>query len=349
MENCKIKILIFLLLLVSLLIILYYSVFEFSLSYISKEEIIKNREKVDNLIENLKINDIDIVYDKTTKLYFLSVPYEYKNDKYLLELNLDDGYKYKIVNYKTNKVNIDYEKIYEILIYNDKYYTQIFLQLTNLPIVSIITDTNITINETNSIFKYINVLNLDKIITSNSKIHTRGDTSKRYDKKSYKLEIYDNEYENEKNINIPNFYYGSSFILDATFRDCSKIRNVLSTQLWNDFSDDYENINMYSEFVELFINDEYVGLYVFTEPVNRKKLNLSKNAINDTSVVIKSTNFKYPTLKTEFNNIYDDTYLGYEIKYPNNQEYFDDVWEKYLLKMATYYDNNLHINSGKVT
>ena len=46
-----------------------------------------------------------------------------------------------------------------------------------------------------SVVKYNNPSNLDKVVTYNSKIHIRGATSKRFDKKSYKLNVYTEDYE----------------------------------------------------------------------------------------------------------------------------------------------------------
>ena len=64
-------------------------------------------------------------------------------------------------------------------------------------------------------------------------------------------------YTKEKDVIMSDFYYGSSFILDAVYRDSSKIRNVLATNLWNDISNDFTNVDMNFEYVEFFINNEY--------------------------------------------------------------------------------------------
>lgn len=340
MDNHKFKIVIFIILIALLLVTLFYGIFGFSLSYLSKEEIKEERELKEDLISFFKINNIDTVYDEINNIYYYTIPDNYENQKYTLKLDLDEGYKYKIVDYATNIVTVKYNKKYKIIIYNDDYYYETKLVLTNLPLMSITTDTEITDNDTNSVFKYINPYNLDEIVTYNSKIHIRGATSKRYDKKSYKLEVYDKDYEKEKNINISNFYYGSSFILDAMFRDNSKIRNILAIDIWNGISDDFSNVDIYSEFVELFINGEYIGLYAFTEPLNRKSLNLNKSSLNDTSVIVKSNERTVPSVYGDFTNILDDIYLDYELKYPNDEELFSESWEKVLSKLSKYYDDS---------
>ena len=347
MDSYKLKLTIFILLLIVLSVTLYYGVFGFSVSYLSEDEIKETRQLKENLISYFKINNIDTIYDKDNNIYYYSVPSKYENKKYTLKLELDDEYKYKIVDHTTNIITVDYNKTYNIIIYNEENYYEAEIILTNLPLVSITTDSDITDNDTNSVFKYINPSNLDEVITYNSKIHIRGATSKHYDKKSYKLNIYDSNYDKEKSINISNFYYGSSFILDALYRDGSKVRNVLAIELWNNISDDFTNVDVYTEFVEVFINGEYKGLYLFMEPVNRRNLNLNSSSINDTSVVLKSSDWNLPNF-SDYYSIIDDVYYGYELKYPNNEELFNISWNSILNKLSKYYKNTKNSSYEKI-
>lgn len=338
MDNYKLKLIIFISLLIILVTSLYYAIFGFSVSYSSVNEIKQDRKEVNNLIKYLKINEIDTVYDKKLDLYYYSIPLDNKDKKYVLRLNLEDNLKYKIYNHNTNLVKVEYDKEYKIIIYNDKKYQIIKVKFTNLPLIDIESESNITANETNTLFKYINPSNLDQVITESAKMKVRGATTRWYNKKSYKVEFYNSSYDKEKNINIDNFYYGSAFILDGLYRDNSKIRNVLSIDLWNHFSDDYNNVDIHSEFVEVFLNGEYLGLYAFTEPINRKKLNLDKSGMTDTSVVIKSSQYNTPSADTNYSNIIDDVYLDYELKYPNDEELFARSWESVLSKLIRYYN-----------
>lgn len=345
MDNKKMKIFVFILLIIALLTVFYYEIIGFSVSYLTEDQIKNEREVNNNLIDDLKINNIDTIYNEKDDIYFYSIPSNFENKRYTIKLDLDNEYKYKILDYATNIIDVDYSKIYRVLIYNEKYYKEIQIQLTNLPLINITTDTEITDNETNSIFTYINPSNLDKVFINNSKIKIRGASTKNYDKKSYKVEFYNNGYDKEKNVNISNFYNGSSFVLDATYRDNSKIRNAFATQLWNLISDDFNNVNVYTEFVEVFINNEYKGVYAFSEPINRKKLSLNKSSEDDTSVVVKSSSWEVFTKKES--NILDDSYLGYELKYPNAIDLFTVSWKKISNKLSNYYSNLEIYNNGK--
>ena len=241
----KIKILAFIILIISFVVILFYGIFGINISFKSISEIKETRKLKKDLITNFKINNIETVYDKENNIFYYMVSDKYENKQYVLNFNLDSSYKYKILDETLNIINVDYKKAFDVIIYNDKYYFETKLQLTNLPIINITTDYNI-VEDTESIFNYINVNNSQTLFSNNSKIHVRGNTSKNFDKKSYKINMYDKNYNNEKEVNLSNFYYGNSFVLDALYRDPSKIRNLLSTELWNDISNDFSNIDIYS-------------------------------------------------------------------------------------------------------
>lgn len=334
----KFKLIIFILLIISFIIVLFMGIFGTSLSFLSSKEIKENRELKKDLINELKINNVDTVYDKNTNTYYYMIPQDYENNIYVLNLELDNKFKYKIVGETLNIIKVDYSRPIKVIIYNDKYYYETEIQLTNLPLINITSNEDITTNDTNTIFTYINNELTEKVVTSNSKVHIRGASSTLLNKKSYKITFYDKKYKDEKEVLISNFYYGNSLILDAVYRDRSKVRNVLSTELWNNISQDFTNVNIYSEFVEVFINNEYKGIYVFTEPINRKKLTLEKSNLNNSSIIVKSIGWNTVGVNTNFQDIYSDAYIDYEIKYPNTEELYPLTWYNFLNKISNYYN-----------
>lgn len=332
----KIKMITFIILLISFIIVLFSAIFGTNISFLSVEDIKSNRKLNTNSITNLKINNVDAIYDKKNNIYYYTIPKKYENKIYILNFNLDNSYKYKIIDEALNIIKVDYSKTFKVIIYNDQYYFETKLQLTNLPVINITAEEKITTTPTNSVFQY---LSLNKRMTNNIKIHIRGATSKYFEKQSYKIKMYNDNYTNEKNVNLDNFYNGNAFILDAVYRDPSKIRNVISTQLWNDISNDYNNVDIYNQFVELFINNEYRGLYVLTEPVNRRKLNLNKSSFGDSSILVKIQDWIYIDSHLNVTDIMDDSCHGFELKYPNDDDLYAKSWETILSKLVKYYDN----------
>jgi len=314
----KIKLIIFICLIFLLILVLFYGIFGINLSFKSIDKIKEKREYKDFFSENIKVNGVDLLYDKNTNIYYYTISQDYENKNYIFKLVLDNKYKYKIVDKKINIINVDYNDIIDVIIYNKKNYYNIKIQLTNLPLVNITSESEITTENQNTVFTYINNGIKENYFSKNSKIKVRGATSQKLDKKSYRVNFYNKFYTKEEKVMISNFYLGDSLILDALYRDSSKIRNLLSTELWNSISKDFSNVNIYSEFVEVFINNEYKGLYLLTEPVNRSKFNLNKNSNNDTGFIVKST-------------------LGVlEVKYPNETEFIPMVEEKVIEIISNY-------------
>ena len=337
----KIKLIIFILFIIIFLIIFFFGMFGTSISYLSSKDIKQDRKLNESLINSLKINNIDTIYDKNNKIHYYTLPDEYENKIHVLKLELKDNFKYKLINETLNIIKVDYQKPINVIIYNDKYYYDTKIQLTNLPMVNIESDYDITTNDSQTKVKYINNGLKQKMVYKNTLIKIRGASSSTLPKKSYKITFMDKNYENDKNVSISNFYYGDSLILDAIYRDPSKIRNVLSTEIWNEISNDYNNIDIYSEFIELFINNEYKGLYVLTEPINRKRLKLNKSDLSNSSLLIKTSGWRTIGSLTNFDNISDDIYLDYEIKYPNDENLYERSWEKFLGLISNYYNPNI--------
>ena len=93
----------------------------------------------------------------------------------------------------------------------------------------------------------------------------------------------------------------NNWILDAGQADVFRLRNRIATELWNDFATKPYYINeepkalsgVRGEVVEVYLNDEYIGIYSFIECMDRKQMKLKKFEKNGTihGVLWKSTGF----------------------------------------------------------
>jgi hypothetical protein len=133
----------------------------------------------------------------------------------------------------------------------------------------------------------------------------------------------------------------NNWILDAMYIDPGRVRNRVSTDFWNDFAtkpywftSEPKMINgTRGQFVEVFLNDSYIGLYCMTEKVDRKQLNLKKlkYSVDSTTVtqrgaLYKADNWSTATLMgypyngsytiPAFNNN-NILWAAYECKYPD--------------------------------
>ena len=106
-----------------------------------------------------------------------------------------------------------------------------------------------------------------------SGIEVRGSSSQSFPKKSYGFESWD-----ASGDSIDTAFLGmpseSDWILNANYTDKSFLRNVMAYQVW-------QNMGHYAtryRFVELILNSQYQGIYIFSEKIKRDKnrLNISK-------------------------------------------------------------------------
>ncbi len=132
----------------------------------------------------------------------------------------------------------------------------------------------------------------------------------------------------------------NNYLLDAGQVDLGRIRNHVAYEIWRDLGNspyyaDIENdaknyIN--SEFVEVFINDEYFGLYSLTEAIDRKQMKLKKYDENTKDIhglLYKAVTWEYTMMYGSFekpdNN--SDIWGGFELKYPEIDEVCPTNWD----------------------
>ena len=97
-------------------------------------------------------------------------------------------------------------------------------------------------------------------------IELRGNSSLYFDKKSYGFEMRD-EFDNDMDTTLLGFPSEEDFILYGPYPDKSLINNRLAMKLANEMG----HYASRTKFVELLINDEYLGVYVLMEKIKRDK------------------------------------------------------------------------------
>lgn len=112
-------------------------------------------------------------------------------------------------------------------------------------------------------------------------IELRGSSSQYFAKKSFGFEFVDDQF-NEIDRSIMGFPEESDWILSANFTDKSFINNVMAY----DFFRKLGHYAPRTQYVEMVIDSEYHGLYVFMEKIKRnsERVNISKLTLMDTSL-----------------------------------------------------------------
>ena len=136
-----------------------------------------------------------------------------------------------------------------------------------------------------------------------AKFKTRGATARQYMMKpSLNMKLRTEDYTMEADSALLGMRSCSSWILDAMAIDRICMRNRVAFDIWNEFSrlpypTEFDGRNgIEGRFVELYINEQYYGIYCLTDRINRKLLNLKKvKEQEDGSVLIRGVLYKSGT------------------------------------------------------
>lgn len=321
-----------------------------------KYSIINSNRKNVNFVSSIKLNDSYCFYDSISDSFLFSVS---GFDMFKFNVDVISNYDYEIaVNSSSNVIDLKEQDSLELLIYNDDYYYNAFINFTTLPIVGVFSD--FEINDYNFLSNTFMLNNFNEKFNSSfesfssdlslfvlsdpyfksgnkksqdvfsfSDVSFRGHDSLLYDKKSYKLNLKKtNLNTSEKNdISLLGMYNDDDWILDAMYIDRSNIRNKLSSDLWKLITN-FNGLN--GNYVELFIDNKYNGLYCLKESLNKKSLNISDGSI--LKAILYTNEFD--------NNLYYIDDKIFTLKYTSNF----DFTKKYLIdRIDKYYQM---LNSG---
>lgn len=146
-------------------------------------------------------------------------------------------------------------------------------------------------------------------------VRGRGNSSFRMSKYGIKLDF-------DQKQSLFGMPKGTDFALVANFKDKTHVKNYVTYQLASILGDDY---SPRTQFVEVFFNREYLGLYLLVESVKVSKNRVNLNKDKASYLVEKTTSHdNKPFFETKNGNLF-------EIKYPKepSQESIDIVAEHF--------------------
>lgn len=193
----------------------------------------------------------------------------------------------------------------------------------------------------------INDLNSTPAIETNAKIHYRGNSSRNFDKKSYSVHLVDEKGSNKEE--LLGMAKHDEWILNGPFLDRSLIRNYMAMNIAGEIMEYAPNVR----YCELFVDNEYKGIYLFMEPISRGegRLNLTKTEKknNYTSFIVnwdregkgkhELNSFTYYTLKTNGSTL-DICYPGTSTLTDEKADYIDQQINKVE---KTIYSSDLYV------
>lgn len=157
----------------------------------------------------------------------------------------------------------------------------------------------------------------------------RGTSSQQYDKKSYRVELWaDATGTAMADTTFLGLRSDDDWNLEAMWAQPLRLRDKVANELWMEMyhlpylesePDALPGIRM--EYVDLYVNDDYVGVYSLTERMDRKQLGLRKYNGNLRGLLFKGDGEGAPTFQDlpAYDNTLD-TWSNYEWVYPNESD-----------------------------
>lgn len=337
------------------IVVAYFTIWKNYLSDIVMYGINGKQEK--DIVETIEINNLEVPYDKNSKTFYypINAEDEGKDIKFDIEITSKNKVRYIIKDQEFDKkatitTTVDFNNPIEIYSSNNYIYNKYYIKFTNIPIINISNKSSDV--KTEYLYGEVNVVDPNYIqneseycLTSKMRIRTRGSSSSYYEKKSYRIKLCEDNSNNKKDLSLLGMRTDSDWILDSLYTDNSKIRNGMSSDIWNLINEDVDegyHVKLNWKFVEVFMYDEYVGLYVLKEPVDEKSLNLNKTSNGNSGILLKGIDNYMPDFSEErIKSLNGDVYYGLEIKYPEDLKDNSLYWYKILSKMKNYYSGNI--------
>ncbi len=257
-------------------------------------EVRQAKQILEQLPDSLNPEDIRLCFkgeelacDKDTKVWYLPVDMEqphWEKGTFSVfggELQAAPLTDYTVLDKQT--VVAEGEPI-PFLIWKESACAQISVVFTGLPVVRIETDADLAIDTVfaGSVVFYENCGKDGWITSSVFEAHERGQTTRAFPKKGYRLNLISVTGTGVVKEN-PKPVFGmrnsDSWIFYAIYSDGTKVRDKFNIELWNAFGaadTPYEaHYGTHMEYAELVVNGEYRGLYGILEPIDCRQLKIS--------------------------------------------------------------------------
>ena len=197
---------------------------------------------------------------------------------------------------------------------------KVYVVFTGLPVVKMETAADLDIDTVfaGAVSFYEACGQEDWVLTSVFEAHERGQTTRAYPKRGYRVNLVDvtsTGISRKNKQSVLGMRKSDSWIFYAIYSDGTKVRDKFNTELWAGIGAEDTPYDAYfgtkMKYVELVVNGEYRGLYGIFEPVDKTQL-----AITDEEYLYKRT-YGRALSQELFDSAGPDDYLtvlGMEIK-----------------------------------
>ncbi|MBO5146868.1 MAG: CotH kinase family protein [Lachnospiraceae bacterium] len=250
------------------------------------QEIISNRNLSDeNMIDRLLFDEQKLLFDEEANTFYYSLVEGSSSayNPYVKKYSTCKDISLAVLNAQITPADVKADKTYQLIAYNVSSYRIYNLKCTTLPLMNIecggeIGDDDAAMHMT----LFDNRKGAAQRFTeSDGDIHIRGGSTRTYPKKGYKLSLTKTSLADHVRLNkvsLLGMRQDDDWILYAAYNDQEKIRNVFSSKLWKDTCAQDNSLGidngMEYQYIELFLNNQYWGLYALGYPIDELQLGI---------------------------------------------------------------------------
>jgi len=300
----------------------------------STEEIsllLESREEVVGDSTLLRYDDAMVAYDAGTNTIY--IPQSLSENYWKGEIKLLSGgniYFLEDDNWKEKSNVIADGHRFRLYHVKEDEYSIFEVVFTGMPIMSIYTfgqfEEEGRVNWEGNVWVYDQYRTADKVQQAECEYRIRGGSSVDFEKSSYKLKLTDTK------LSFLGMREDDDWILNALYDDAGLIHNKLSCSMWHEIAS-YNNVpndnGMTMEYVEVFRDNEYIGVYALTERIDKKTLSLKEK-----DILYKCRADRIPEEHNYTNEMTDDMRPIFILKYPSEPKTSD--WDP-LKQWVNYY------------
>ncbi len=224
-------------------------------------------------------------------------------------------------------------KAYKVIDNNNEYYD---LYFTELPVINIFTEN--TIVDEPRVYAYFSISESNGNYIENAiGIEFRGGSTQYFPKKSFRIEFWNDSLGNEtEDICLLGMRSDDDWNLQAMYNEPLRIRSKVNYDLWKSIDalyyseDEPEAINgVNQEFIELFLNNEYKGVFALSERVDRKQLKLKKYKDGEIrGELYKGVGWGASTFTyLPYYNNNSELWSGLQYEYPDEEINWSNIYE----------------------
>lgn len=251
----------------------------------------------EELLDELFFDEQQLFFDASSDTFYYSLE-EDSRSAYnpRVEIRAADGMHVAVLGERILPEDVRAAETMQLIAYNESAYREYHLVCTTLPLMNIESDTQIGDEDVPVHMTLFDNSRgaAQRLTQSDGAMHIRGGSTRTYPKKGYKLSLTKESLGNNVRLNkvsLLGMRQDDDWILYAAYNDPEKIRNVFSSALWKNTcaGDNALGIDngMEYRYVELFLNNEYWGLYALGYPID--DLQLSIDASKNERLYKKST------------------------------------------------------------